>query len=292
MRLLLIIAGTGGFASMIRHSRHMYRNLAFLPLMLFFMCSIPANAVENNPAAQQCSLPTHRATESMQCKIEPTEKGSVLPGPLEGERLGLYTEIHQAQHEGIGVSGYITHFLSMEDAVKQGEPEIGIRQRLSSLRSALHEQIQNKRTIRMRVIPKTVQAVKPVSALQGVVPLLKFDGFYVCNEAGSGYPNYSILRFYPNGEVVSASVLDKESKNLTETLSHVKVWLTNKMTKDPLGESSLGTYQSTPDSLHFNCGRVEYDGVVADGDKLVLEVTSHINGYHSFRNVYEYVRVP
>lgn len=263
----------------------MYRKIILL--IVFLICCPPSSASETDLSASPSE------EELKKGKVELTEKDSVLPGPLESERLGLYKEIQDAQREGIGVAVYIKYFLSIEDAVKQGEPETAVRQQVESLCKALHDQIKNKKNIKIsKVIPKSLPPTGARTAPPGALGGLKFDGYYVHQAEAYGQPNYQIIRFYPNGECASTSVLDQEHKGINATLANVHVWFANRMKRDTPEESTKGNYRITPEHLHFNCGRVDYDGIVADGDKLILEITSHINGNHSLNNVYEYVRLP
>jgi hypothetical protein len=73
--------------------------------------------------------------------LNPPRSNSVTPGPLENERIALLTAIHDAGRKGIGIHAYLVEFMALDQMVGNGESREGIQKRLSSLNSALNDQL-------------------------------------------------------------------------------------------------------------------------------------------------------
>jgi hypothetical protein len=123
--------------------------------------------------------------------------------------------------------------------------------------------------------------------------LIRTDGLYVSSPSSKKGESASVLRFYPDGTVLSASVVNAGPHNVEQ----IARWLTP--THNALARGHVEFSESTTPSeytiegteVHFSVvlpkGEIEYRGTV-HGDALNLEVYSHITKYRS-RELYQFI---
>jgi len=108
--------------------------------------------------------------------------------------------------------------------------------------------------------------------------LIRFDGLYVSEPLGDGSYR-SFFRFYPNGEVVSSSVL------ATGTPEQVWAWLGSEGRTDSKGrfevaDGEVSFYTIFPGSIDYRDGtefpeiRVEYKGPILEDGSLRMQFHS------------------
>jgi hypothetical protein len=97
----------------------------------------------------------------------------------------------------------------------------------------------------------------------------------------TGDSEFSVLRFFDDGKVISVSLGD--TTDLYMTWSNIKRWFHHDY------NSSTGSYRLRGNRITFSTtsseGTVDYTGKYID-DKLILSTYSHINGYRAKDRVY------
>lgn len=120
-----------------------------------------------------------------------------------------------------------------------------------------------------------------------VKPKLALTDVYVC-QLDEYLPRYSLLRFYPDGLVLSAHVEVQE--DIRQAWSEINYWFHREGTN-----TTSGLYIFDGETLSFSTtsweGTVDYAGFGQD-DKIILNTHSHINGYSAKNQEYTRLKVP
>lgn len=112
-----------------------------------------------------------------------------------------------------------------------------------------------------------------------------YDGYYVQVREPPGAICRDVLRFYPDGSIVGASIVrtawdgkddDGFYRNLTNWL---KIPLPNE--RDLSEEYMVGKFNIQGTSIKLNKGKIDYWGRIKNGS-LTLDCHSRINDYRSF----------
>jgi uncharacterized protein YkwD len=114
-------------------------------VLVFWAVTMCAQADEIGPQSQSSPPQDSPATSA--------KAVSVLPGPLEQERLALLTKIQEAKANGVGIQNYMTAFMDLEHVVQMGTSQESIRARLDSIELALTYQLSHQEDMKHLAAP-------------------------------------------------------------------------------------------------------------------------------------------
>ncbi|MBX9567282.1 MAG: hypothetical protein K2X77_00200 [Candidatus Obscuribacterales bacterium] len=115
-------------------------------------------------------------------------------------------------------------------------------------------------------------------------PKLYYDGYYVQVREPHGASYREVLRFYPDGSIVGASIDrtswgGKDDDGFYRSLTNwLKIPLPNE--RDFSEEYMVGKFNVQGTSIKLNKGKVDYWGRIKNGS-LILDCHSRINDYRS-----------
>jgi uncharacterized protein YkwD len=96
-------------------------------------------------ASSQANETAKESQPSVPAKITPgvqlAPPLTVMPGPLESERIVLLAKIREAKDKRVGIQNYMNEFIDLETMVSNGASQESIQERLNLLKAALDDQL-------------------------------------------------------------------------------------------------------------------------------------------------------